>query len=57
MTGHDKSKALDENRPLPNEIRADIDDLIRFRTNIKNRIKILETDRDAAVQPMTAAIG
>ena len=57
MTGHDRSKTLDIDRPSPNEIRSDIDNLINLRTAIKNRREVVQSERDAAIVPVASAIG
>lgn len=57
MTGHDKSKALDQDRPDPKELRADIDSLLQFRKTIADRKKTLKDARAKAIEPATPAIG
>lgn len=37
MVGHDRSMALDQARPAPNEIREDIEELANFAQSIKKR--------------------
>ncbi len=57
MTGHDRSKALDIDRPSPSEVRADIDILTSLRTAIKNRREVVQNERDTAIAPIASEIG
>jgi hypothetical protein len=57
MVGHDKSKALSVNRPSPDEIRRDIQSLETFRSNIRNRAKRLNEEREQALQTRRPSVG
>lgn len=57
MRGHDKSKALSENRPSPDEIMKDIEKLSQFVNEINKRHKLLREEREKAIEPPTAPIG
>jgi energy-coupling factor transporter ATP-binding protein EcfA2 len=57
MAGHDKSAALDVNRPAPNEIRKDIQELRDFGKLINDRRKKTEERRRALLKPKVAALG
>jgi len=51
MTGHDKSKALDHDRPAPDELLADIATLRTFSDKIKQRRGETEKRRKALLKP------
>ncbi len=57
MTGHDKSKALDADRPDPKEIRQDIDAVIKFRGSFSARRKTIGEDRSKAIKAPPAVVG
>lgn len=57
MAGHDKSAALDVNRPAPHEIRNDIQELRDFGKLINDRRKKTEERRKALLKPRVAALG
>jgi hypothetical protein len=57
MLGHDKSKALSENRPGPKEIQEDIDKLETFAKLLRKRHNELRVLREESLKPKTAAIG
>jgi energy-coupling factor transporter ATP-binding protein EcfA2 len=51
MTGHDKSKGLDDNRPAPDELLADINALRVFSKKIIDRRKETEKRRKKLLEP------
>ena len=51
MFGHDKSKALDVNRPAPVEVEEDIDALGGFVKSVRKRRDALGKEREASLQP------
>lgn len=53
MTGHDKSKALDVNRPSPAEIRADIEALRNFQREVTRESRELANARQELVRRIT----
>jgi energy-coupling factor transporter ATP-binding protein EcfA2 len=53
MTGHDKSKALDHNRPAPNELLADINALRAFSKKLIERRQETEKRRKDQLLPAT----
>jgi len=57
MTGHDKSKALDVNRPLPDEIRRDIEELRNFHREVLRQGKDLEQARQKLIKRPTPKVG
>lgn len=57
MIGHDKSKGLDQNRPAPLEIMADIDEAQTFQKEVGQRRAALEAERDAALQAPRPTVG
>lgn len=57
MRGHDRSKALSENRPSPDEILKDIEKLSRFVNEINKRHKELREEREKSLEPLGAPIG
>jgi hypothetical protein len=57
MRGHDRSKALSENRPSPDEIMKDIEKLSQFVNEINKRHKELREEREKSLEPLGAPIG
>ncbi len=57
MTGHDKSKALSEDRPSPSEILKDIEELAQFLGEIGGRGQKLREEREEYLQPKETIIG
>ncbi len=57
MFGHDKSKALSVNRPVPSEVEQDINDLNAFVKEANKAAQGLRKEREAALEPETPAIG
>lgn len=57
MRGHDRSKALSENRPSPDEIMRDIEKLNQFVNEINKRHKELREEREKSLEPLGAPIG
>jgi energy-coupling factor transporter ATP-binding protein EcfA2 len=57
MRGHDKSKALSENRPLPDEVMEDIEKLRQFVNEINKRHNLLREEREKALEPIGALMG
>ena len=57
MTGHQKSKALDQNRPKPNEINDDIIELEEFKKLIRQRKKDTKIKREESANASTPEIG
>ena len=57
MLGHDKSKALSENRPDPKEIQEDIGKLETFAKLLRKRHDELRELREESLKPKMAAIG
>ena len=51
MTGHDKSKALHEDRPAPDELLADINELRAFSKKLAGRRVETEKRRRAQLEP------
>jgi len=51
MTGHDKSKALHDNRPAPDELLADINSLRAFSQKLIDRRKETEKRRKDQLKP------
>ena len=51
MTGHDKSKALHEDRPAPDELLADINELRTFSKKLASRRAETEKRRKAQLEP------
>jgi hypothetical protein len=51
MTGHDKSKALHEDRPAPDELLADINELRAFSKKLASRRAETEKRRKAQLAP------
>lgn len=54
MTGHDKSKMLDDNRPAPDELLADINALRVFSKKLIDRRKETEKRRKDLLKPALA---
>lgn len=57
MTGHDKSKNLNEERPSPREILKDIEELAQFSSEIGSRGQKLREEREEYLEPKQAIIG
>ena len=57
MRGHDKSKALSENRPGPKEIEEDINELEKFRKYLNKRNEDLRVQREKQLEPKPALMG
>ena len=57
MYGHDKSRALSENRPTPAEIKIHINELRTFASDIATRRKAAEKAFKAQTQPPISAFG
>jgi len=57
MSGHDKSKPLDANRPAPAEIEADIKVLEDLKRNLKTKQKQASQDHDRTLSPTESPIG
>jgi recombinational DNA repair ATPase RecF len=57
MTGHDKPKALSENRPSAEEISQDIEELAQYSNTIGRRNKELRREREKYLEPKQATIG
>ncbi len=57
MTGHDKSRAIDVNRPSPTELATDIQSLREFIRSIKKRQLETEKQRGARIRPLTPLAG
>ncbi|OGP63735.1 MAG: hypothetical protein A2169_09595 [Deltaproteobacteria bacterium RBG_13_47_9] len=57
MKGHDKSKALSEDRPNPGEILADIEGLAKYVKDTNGRNEKLKDRREKMLQPAQAAVG
>jgi hypothetical protein len=57
MTGHDKSVALDVNRPEPDEIRADILGLRTFGKEMNARREEVRQRRKAVLEPQISTLG
>lgn len=55
--GHDKSNALDVNRPSPDEIRTDIETLNNFVKQLRQRKTSLEEERNQSLQPERPEVG
>ena len=51
MTGHDKSRMLDDNRPAPDELLADINALRVFSKKLIDRRKETEKRRKNLLEP------
>jgi energy-coupling factor transporter ATP-binding protein EcfA2 len=54
---HDKSKALNVDRPAPDEIRKDIDNLEAFFKDVKDRSALLTTKRKEIFKPKQSDAG
>ena len=57
MRGHDKSRAITENRPSPAEIERDIGSLRAFVKSVNVRKETIERQRAASVKPITPPAG
>lgn len=57
MTGHDRSKALDVNRPEPNSINDDIQSLREFCKGIRGRYKETHKRRKSLLEPKAPKAG
>lgn len=57
MYGHDKSRALSENRPTPAEIKIHINELRTFASDIATRRKAAEKVFKAQILPPVSAFG
>jgi hypothetical protein len=57
MYGHDKSRALSENRPTPAEIKAHINELRTFASDIVTRRKAAEKAFKAQTQAPVSTFG
>ncbi|MCJ7655563.1 MAG: AAA family ATPase, partial [Dehalococcoidia bacterium] len=57
MTGHDKSKALSEDRPALEEITQDIEELAEYSNRIGTRNDELRKKREEMLKPKEAEIG
>lgn len=57
MFGHDKSKALSENRPAPTELLEDIASLRAFAKEISGRKKITEKTFEDQLKPPVCEVG
>jgi len=57
MRGHDKSKALSDNRPSPREIQEDIIEVEGFRKYLNKRNEGLREEREKELEPKSAPMG
>jgi hypothetical protein len=57
MAGHDKSVALDVNRPAPTEIKEDITILRSFIKEIGKRREAVRIRRKQLLEPKTPEVG
>ena len=57
LSGHDRAKSIDENRPDPNEIRDDINKLKKFVSRVKERKKKKEKERGSVFEFQKPDIG
>lgn len=57
MTGHNKARPLDVNRPDPSEIRKDIEALQVLQNSVKDRRKRAKKDFETALAPPVAPKG
>ena len=55
--GHDKSKALDVNRPAPNEISDDIESLRAFMKQVKRSQSQTKEAHEKHYRPKSSAVG
>jgi len=55
--GHDKSNALDVNRPSPDEIQTDIETLNNFVKQLRQRRTSLEKERKQSLEPERPEVG
>jgi hypothetical protein len=57
MAGHDKSMALDINRPPPAELRTDVQALRDFVKTINTRRDVVRQRRKPLLEPRTPELG
>jgi len=57
MAGHDKSQALNVNRPDPAEIRGDIQELRAFAKGMNKRREEIRERRKKILEPQKAELG
>lgn len=57
MIGHDKSMSIDVNRPSPDEIMRDIEEIVTFKKEINKRGEKVRRERDAALEPKQPSMG
>jgi len=57
MFGHDKSKSIDVNRPSPNELKEDIENINTFSKEIRKRRETLRKEREKSLEPVTPEVG
>ncbi len=57
MFGHDKAKTLDINRPAPGEVMEDINVLMNFFKDTKQRNQRVEASRKKLLEPETSEMG
>ena len=51
MIGHDRSKAIDVNRPVPTEVRADIQSMRNYWSQINQRKREIKEQRESLRNP------
>jgi energy-coupling factor transporter ATP-binding protein EcfA2 len=57
MLGHDKSKALDANRPSPDEVQQDIASVREFSKSVRTRAEQVGKKRMESLEPKTPPAG
>ncbi len=57
MFGHDKSKSIDVNRPSPNELKEDIENINTFSKEIRKRRETLRKEREKSLEPVAPEVG
>jgi ABC-type lipoprotein export system ATPase subunit len=57
MFGHDKSKSTDVNRPSPNELKEDIENINTFSKEIRKRRETLRKEREKSLEPVAPEVG
>jgi recombinational DNA repair ATPase RecF len=57
MTGHSKSKALSEDRPKPEDVAQDIEELLQYSRKVGQRNEKLGKEREEYLNPKKAEIG
>lgn len=57
MIGHDKSNALDINRPSPDEIEEELKNIEKISKEIRNRYKTIQKGREELLSPNVPEIG